>query len=169
MGLSSSNKYAPILEDGPVERYTQEQNILVRLRLRFRVIVGGAVFGTLDVPINSDGYSYGYLWNHTTVPSNRYSPLPVMDGGFGIELYTGTTSTTANLIAQDNDGAVIIRDQTNGVAANRVDGYCTSNLGNTNFLQNVFNGDEDFDDFNEQIHTDTTEQEKDYINWQMDD
>lgn len=166
---SSSNKYAPILEDGPVERYTQEQNILVRLRLRFRVIVGGAVFGTLDVPINSDGYSYGYLWNHTTVPSNRYSPLPVMDGGFGIELYTGTTSTTANLIAQDNDGAVIIRDQTNGVAANRVDGYCTSNLGNTNFLQNVFNGDEDFDDFNDQIHTDTTEQEKDYINFQMDD
>lgn len=165
----SANKYAPILEDGPVERYTQEQNILVRLRLRFRVVIGGAVFGTLDVPINSDGYSYGYLWNHTTVPSNRYSPLPVMDGGFGIELYTGTTSTTVNLIAKDNDGAVIIRDQTNGVAANRVDGYCTSNLGNTNFLQNVFNGDEDFDDFNEQIHTDTTEQEKDYINWQMDD
>jgi len=165
----SANKYAPILEDGPVERYTQEQNILVRLRLRFRVVLGGAVFGTLDVPINSDGYSYGYLWNHTNVPSNRYSPLPVMDGGFGIELYTGTTSTAANLIAKDNDGAVIIRDQTNGVAANRVDGYCTSNLGNTNFLQNVFNGDEDFDDFNEQIHTDTTEQEKDYINWQMDD
>lgn len=165
----SANKYAPILEDGPVERYTQEQNILVRLRLRFRVVIGGAVFGTLDVPINSDGYSYGYLWNHTNVPSNRYSPLPVMDGGFGIELYTGTTSTTANLIAQDNDGAVIVRDKTNGVAANRVDGYCTSNLGNTNFLQNVFNGDEDFDDFNAKIHTDTTQQEKDYINWQMDD
>ena len=173
---AEENKYLPILSEysnaqGTYERYTKEQNIAVRLRVRFRVVIDGAVFGTLDVPINGDAHSYGYIWDNTQVPSNRQTQLPVMDGGVGLEIYTGTTSTACTMIASDHGGAVQIRDKDNPIAYNNVDGYCTSNLNSTTgeeFFHNAFIGDDDFEDFNTQIHTDTTEDEIDYINWQLD-
>lgn len=158
------NYYCPLLTENPngVERYTKEQDIAVRCRIRMQVVIDGVVFGTTDVPVNGDGHSLGYIWNNTPIPSTAQTQITDMHGGYYIEVQTGTTSTAATLYGDETTAYVY----TNMPAAN-VASHCLNSFGTTNYMGNVFFADEDKNAFDNVIKSDTSEQENTYINWQF--
>lgn len=158
------NYFAPILTENPkgVERYTKEQNIAVRCRIRMQIVIDGVVFNTIDVPVNGDGHSLGYIWDNTPIPSTAQTQITDMHGGYYIETYTGTTNTEANLYGDDTTAIVY----TNMPSAN-VPQYCLQYFGTTNYMSNVFNSEDDKSSFNAIIDADTAEQEDKYTLWQF--